>query len=220
MNSWQLLLRCGAGLVVLLGASLLGCSRDSAATQGLAVCSWPFESNGRGITNVATPDTHATYWVMPFETNAWKSMVIQGRYPEARFVNFNTYNVSGAVSGTIADKDIVPDPGSANPFATPEATGPRNYTLTVSSSAVDSPNALRAESPLAFVVFRIYPPDQGADRTGGMGLPVVSLVAANGDTRRLEPCPFADAETSLPNLITLLRAGGFPRAADFLDRIF
>ena len=157
---------------------------------------------------------------MPFETNAWKSMVIQGRYPEARFVNFNTYNVSGAVSGTIADKDIVPDPGSANPFATPDATGPRNYTLTVSSSAVDSPNALRAESPLAFVVFRIYLPDQGADRTGGMGLPVVSLVAANGDTRRLEPCPFADAETSLPNLITLLRAGGFPRAADFLDRIF
>jgi hypothetical protein len=34
------------------------------------VCSWAFESNGRGITNIATPDTHATYWVMPFDSQA------------------------------------------------------------------------------------------------------------------------------------------------------
>lgn len=216
---WLLRLLRAASLAGLLGASLIGCSQHPPITHGLAACSWPFESNGRGITNVATPDTHATYWVMPFDTGAWKSMLIQGKYPEARFANFNSYTAAGALSSTIVDEDIIPDPGSTNPFAVPSATGLRNYTLTISSSASNAPNTLRAEGGLAFVVFRVYLPDQGVHRTGGMGLPVVSLVAPSGDVRRLEPCPFAEAETSLPDLVSLLRAGGFFGAADLLERI-
>jgi hypothetical protein len=38
-----------------------------AAAQVLPVCSWPLETTGQSTTNVAYPDTNATYWTMPFE---------------------------------------------------------------------------------------------------------------------------------------------------------
>jgi hypothetical protein len=54
---------------------------DRAAAQGLPLCSWPFEVTGRGLTNVATPDTNATYWVMPLDTNRWSTAIIDGGIP-------------------------------------------------------------------------------------------------------------------------------------------
>ena len=191
-----------------------------AAVPILPVCGWPFESNGQGITNVATPDTNATYWVMPFDTANWKAMIIQGTYPEARFFNFNSYTATGAVTDSIIDSDIAPDPGSTNPFATPIAGGRHTYSLSVSTTPSGSGNMLRVGgSRLAFVVYRVYLPDQGLDRTGAVGLPEVRMVAPDGRVRRLRPCPFADAETSLGNLAIALAISGFNDAAQFLQRI-
>jgi hypothetical protein len=68
-------------------------------------------------------------------------------------------------------------------------------------------------------VYRVYVADRGLDRTGGVGVPRVTLLAPNGSTRTLQPCPFADAESSLPNLIVLLRLNGFTDAANFLQGI-
>jgi hypothetical protein len=53
----------------------------------------------------------------------------------------------------------------------------------------------------------------GRDKTGGVGLPTVTLTDLSGNSRALRPCPFADAETSLPNLIFLLEAAGMSDAA-------
>ena len=50
-----------------------------AAAPLVPACSWPFESTGRGLTNVATPDTNATYWVMPVDTGLWGPVIIQGQ---------------------------------------------------------------------------------------------------------------------------------------------
>src|SRR5690242_2123226 len=91
-----------------------------AAAPILPVCSWPFEVTGQGITNVATPDTNATYWVMPLDLSRWRAMVIHGQYPDARFFNLSTYAANGSFIDSIYDQQIVPDPGSVNPFATPD----------------------------------------------------------------------------------------------------
>src|SRR4029077_21181434 len=71
----------------------------------------------------------------------------------------------------------------------------------------------------AFVVYRIYLPDKGRDRTGRVGVPAVTLTDFSGNSRTLKPCPFADAETSLGNLILVLEAAGMTDAAKFLGRI-
>ncbi len=206
---------CFASLALILGASV-----THAAAPLLPVCSWPFEVTGQGITNVATPDTNATYWVMPLDTNSWKAMIVQGQYPAARFVNFDTYTATGSLVDTIVDSSITPDPGSTNPFATPAANEPHDYTVTIGARTVGSANSVRVGgSRLAFIVYRVYLADQGLDRTGGVGVPAVSLLASDGTVRRLQPCPFAAAESSLSNLTLLLRASGFSDAANFLQGI-
>ena len=76
-----------------------------------------------------------------------------------------------------------------------------------------------APGRVSFVVYRLYVPDQGVDRTGRVGLPAVSVVDANGNARNLRPCPFTDTEASLSSLIILLRVNGLNDAANFLQRI-
>jgi len=179
------------------------------SAQVLPICSWPFEVTGHGLTNVATPDTNATYWVMPLDTKVWKAMVIRGAYPEARFVNFSTYSAIGSLVDSIIDTEIAPD-----------SDGSENYRIQVSPNAGTSGNNLQlGGSRLAFIVYRVYAPDQNRTRRGGVDLPAVTLVATDGNERTLQPCPFADAESSLSNLIILLRVNGFTDAANFLQGI-
>jgi hypothetical protein len=187
----------------------------------LPVCSWPFEVTGQGITNVATPDTNATYWVMPLDLSRWRAMVIHGRYPDARFFNLSTYAANGSFIDTVLDEGIVPDPGSANPFAeqSPQLAG-NNYTVTIGGTNPGSGSFLSTgDSRFAFIVYRIYLPRQDLDKTGGVGVPAVTLTDFSGNSRTLRPCPFADAETSLGNLVLLLEAAGMSDAAKFLGQI-
>lgn len=212
----KLLTRIGLGT---LFAGIGACS-SHAAVPRLPVCSWPFESNGHGLTNIATPDTHATYWVMPLDTAHWRAMVVHGIYPATPFFNFTTYTATGSLIDTLFDADIAPDPGSTNPFQTSGASGPENYTITISAGKPGAGNFLSsAGTPLVWVVFRVYLPDKGLDATGGAGLPAVTLIDTGGNTHVLQPCPFAEAETSLGGMIILLRANGFTDAANFVQRI-
>jgi hypothetical protein len=207
---------------ILITAFILvsGMTGGRAATFRLPICSWPFEANGQGITNIATPDTNATYWVMPFDTGSWKTMILRGRYPDARFFNVSTYASNGASVASIYDSNIAPDSGSTNPFATTTPDQHRNYTVTIGAGSNGAANALAvAPGRLTFVVYRVYIPDQGRDARGGVELPVVSLVDGSGTVRTIKPCPFAGAETSLPNLAVLLATSGFAEAANFLQQI-
>jgi hypothetical protein len=169
---------------------------------------------------IATPDTNATYWVMPLDTAHWRAMVVHGVYPSAPFFNFTTYTATGAQIDTIFDADITPDLGSTNPLATPGASGPENYTIAISAGSSASSNVLSvAGTPLAWIVYRIYLPDQGLDATGGVGVPAVTLIDARRKHANAEALPIAEAETSLTGLIILLRADGFTDAANFLQQI-
>ena len=126
---------------------------------------------------------------MPLDTASWKTVSIHGKYPAARLFNFTTYTDTGRLEDSVLDRDIGPDPGSTNPFSSLTAAGLQNYTLTISAADAATPNTLRlAPSRVTFVVYRLYVPDRqslarqafensrpGADRTGGAGLPSVSV---------------------------------------------
>jgi hypothetical protein len=197
-----------------------GAAVSYGATPVLPVCSWPFEVTGHGITNVATPDTNATYWVMPLDLSRWRAMIIHGQYPDARFFNFSSYTANGGFIDTIFDERIVPDLGNTNPFAPPGTEIAGNYTVTISTANRGLSNFLSTGgSHFAFIVYRIYLPDKGKDRTGGVGVPAVTLTDFSGDSRTLKPCPFSEAETSLGNLVLLLEAAGMTDAANFLGQI-
>jgi hypothetical protein len=205
-----------------ISAMVLGIPVAYAAVPLLPVCSWPVESTGQGILNVATQDTNTTYWFMPIDTNRWKSVVIQATYPNARFFNFATYSARGLLIDTLFDSDIVPDRGRSNPFAIATRSGSKrdSYTVTIGASNVGSSNFLSVGgNRLAFLVYRVIVPDQGLDRSGGVGVPAVTLVAQDGSMRRLPPCPFAAAASSLGNMIPVLIASGFTEAAQFIQGI-
>lgn len=214
--------RLFAALTLALCSLLAACSGRSGGAQSIPlplVCSWPFESDGRGITNVATPETHATYWVTPLAAS--ETMVLHGHYPRARFFDITTYATNGSIIGSLPDSGIAPDPGSTNPFAMlATGAGPQNYTITIGGQGSAGSNRLGVGTgALAFVVIRVYLPDSGQDNTGGVGLPTVSLVGANGATRSLPTCPFTSAEVAVGNLIILLATNGFADAAKFLQVI-
>ncbi len=208
-----------SGFLLLLTAFPLG----RAAAQGLPLCSWPFEVTGHGLTNVATPDTNATYWVMPVDTSRWSAVIIDGRYPNARFFNFSTYQATGSLVDSVFDASIAPMLGT-NPFAVklppPKDNASNTYRMQISRAASPSGNNLGfGASRLQFVVYRVYAADSTYDRTGGAKVPSVTLVASTGMTRQLQPCPFADTDSSVANLILLLRVNGFTDAANYLEGV-
>jgi hypothetical protein len=211
-----------AALTLALCSLLAACAGRIGATQAVPlplVCSWPFESDGRGITNVATPETHATYWVMPLAAS--ETMVLHGQYPRARFFDVTSYATDGSIIGSLPDSGIMPDPDSTNPFATTDTgAGLHTYTITVSGQRSAEGNRLGVGTgTLAFVVIRVYLPDRGQDNTGGVGLPTVSLVGVNGVTRSLPPCPFTPAEVAVGNLVIVLASNGFSDASKFMQVI-
>ncbi|MBV8576900.1 MAG: hypothetical protein JOZ58_17915, partial [Acetobacteraceae bacterium] len=201
-------------------AIVLKLAAVQAAVPQLPLCSWPVESTGEGILNVATQDTITTYWFMPVPTSVASSIVIQGIYPKARLFNFASYDEKGGLIGTLNDTNIVRDAGSTNPFSTPVASGVNSYTVSLSTGGSGSANTLNMGSgPLAYIVYRVILPDQGLDRSGGVGAPVVSLVSKTGGVRRLQSCPFAVAGSSIGNMIPFLVASGFSDAAAALEEI-
>jgi len=201
----------------------LGLPAAYAALPLVPVCSWPVESTGHGLLNVATQDTNTTYWFMALDTKRWKTITITGQYPKARLFNITSYGATGLLIDTISDQEIVSDAGSTNPFTSqtiPPAGSPQNYTITLGPGAPGASNFLSVgQGPLVLLVYRVVAPNAGSDLAGGVKVPDLTLTARNGSTLRPPPCPFAAAETSLGGMITVLIASGFSQAADFLQSI-
>src|SRR5262249_36535863 len=121
--------------------------------------------------------------------------------------------------------DLMADAGSTNPFADPTATEPHHYpvhyTLTIAGDTASAGNQLRfGPSRLAFIVYRLVVPDHGVHRAGGGALPAGTLGGPGGPQRALQPCPFANTDSSLAWLIMSLRAADFDEAADVLQNAF
>jgi len=162
---------------------------SSAQASGSLPCSWPVEVTGKGITNAFNPDTDATYWLMPVDTTRWTQMSVAGEYPTARFFSFVTYFETGGAVDTIIDTNLAPNPGSTNPFQPGSSSGPHRYTLTIDGNATGPGNHIHwGNTQFAYIIYRVYVPDLGKNREGGVPLPAVTLEDANGNAFPLPVC--------------------------------
>jgi hypothetical protein len=172
------------------------------------------ETDGSGITNVAYPDTDATYWTMPVDTSQYPQVIIQGQYPQSRFFSFTTYVAQGASAGSILDVDINPDAGSSNPFQQTPPLQQHNYTINVGGMAGQSNQVNFGSTTLAWILYRIYVPNQGLNRLAGVPLPTVTLVDASGGTHAIAPCN-TPRNQQVNQLINDLQADGLNQLADY-----
>ncbi|MGA8439868.1 MAG: hypothetical protein WB762_10350 [Candidatus Sulfotelmatobacter sp.] len=181
-----------------VAVSLCSSTPSRAQDSPTVPCSWPVEVTGHGKTNAFNPDTDATYWLMPVNTTQWKQMIVAGEYSTARFFSFVTYFQRGGAVDSIIDANLAPNPGSSNPFQPGSTAEIHHYTLTIDGNAAGSANHIRwGNTELTYVVYRVYVPDMGKDREGGVALPAVTLLDANGTAYPTQICSSSTA--SLPS---------------------
>ncbi len=137
--------------------------------------------------NIAFPDDSANYWVGVYQALPGTRLRITGRFPHARYMSFNVYDQLQRPLDAIADVNIKPDAGSANPF-TPGAdrtAGKRNYTVFVDfgpKPAAPAPNTIYTGTGQNGVpnyngtlIYRIYIPDRLRNEFGDTAIPTVQL---------------------------------------------
>ncbi|MEM7021206.1 MAG: hypothetical protein AAF637_01305 [Pseudomonadota bacterium] len=108
--------------------------------DGIPFCAWWFVTDVDNF-NIAFPDANATYWAMPFLVGLQDEVIIEGVYPDERYMSLALYNQfldpysyttpTGEVfSSNLADYQIDPDRGSENPWQV-EAEPGGSYTVTI-----------------------------------------------------------------------------------------
>jgi hypothetical protein len=172
----------------IIGAVLLVPLFGAAAAPPVP-CSWPFKLDADTL-NTAFPDQSATYWGTRFVGVPGARIVVRGRYPDARYFSLHAYDDLQRPVGSLADRDIIPDAGSLNPFVTPGAVAGGTYTAYVAFTgrpATPASNTLYAgamtdgtPNPSGFMLYRVYVPDDPADQAGGVGVPDLSLELPGG----------------------------------------
>lgn len=133
-------------------------------------------------------------------------LTIMGEYPRARSLSWTMYGGQGGQQ--ITDTEILPDPGSINPFINGKdrLAKLRSYTIRVIQGAVPSdptqitPNTLFQGGPTPtpfgnFLCSRIYVPDKGTEPFGNTRLPRVSLRLQSGEVLQGAPmCQRLDSQ--------------------------
>jgi hypothetical protein len=185
------------------------CSPGVSTAQSLRTptCAWQFEWTPSGLGNWLFPDTGSRWWYMPIDPQ-WQKVTITGRYPKARFFSFAVYDnapVSTALADHLFDAQIVPDPGSVNPFETPDSSGsstnrPQNYTMTLTRTDSKAGNVLRLHADTGWLIYRLYLPNAGEGSMGGMPLPSISITDARGQTTPLPACATVNRQSELAAL--------------------
>ncbi|WP_277831562.1 hypothetical protein [Speluncibacter jeojiensis] len=204
----------------------------TAAPTPSPLCAWRYMSNST-VLNVAFPDANATYWVLPYALGPNTTLELSGTYPAARYFSLNTYGTDFNTVDTLRDNQIVPDPGSANPFGNAGAAAPtptnRSWHATVVPGAADhARNQIRGlpaaagSAPIGFLIIRVYVPDNPNSAPGGVPLPEVTAKIGSGAALPMQPCgavfdpaaytgPIADAATAgFENVIAKAASGAFP----------
>jgi hypothetical protein len=160
--------------------------------------------------NVLFPDSSAQYWTADYRSIPGTHIRIDGVYPYARYTSWNVYDPVLRPFTHKADIDIVPDPGSANPFlpGAPRMTpvAQRHYTLFVTFDAdfKPGPNTIYVDpskNPAGVFTLRVYVPDRGRDVTGGVGLPQVTW-EPNSDTTAPVASPCRELEKPSVSTVT------------------
>jgi hypothetical protein len=191
--------------------------RRHAPAAQLSTCFWegPISTEvptTRGVDgrNFFFPEESATYWLARFQLPAGARLLLHGRYAHARHQSLSAY-AGGVPTNALADFEIVPDPGSTNPFApgTPRNRKRRSFTVTVLEQDPPPPGTPRPANTLysgapggtpSELLLRVYLPDRKRDLTGDSGLPRPEVVLADGTVLRDEAACAAinDPNRALP----------------------
>jgi len=218
-------------MAVLL-AAMAGATATPAHAQSepaLRDCGWTSKVSGDQA-NALYPDEAAKYWNAALPIPPGGHIEVKGRFPRARYMSFHSYDQRALAIDALADVELRPDAGSTNPFAVGAArtAAARGYTMRVVNDRAPAsgrpPNTLYTEnadgtrtsraSGGSFFTIRVYEPDRGLDDTGGVGLPRLTLVTADGSRRSAGECPPALAPDSgaTGTLADLGFAGSLPKA--------
>ncbi|WP_408014588.1 hypothetical protein [Rhodococcus xishaensis] len=210
---------------MLVAPSALAQSSEAVDTSDRGMCAWRFMSDGE-VGNIAFPDTNATYWVLPYALGPETSIELSGNYPAARYFSLNTYGTGLDTIDTLRDALISPDAGSSNPFSDSPAENlspdERQWTATLVPGPADhARNEIQAlrpgGSPVGFLIYRVYVPDDAASQSGGVPLPEVRY-NIRGNEVPIQPCaePFGYQPSEGSGLMTGLRPEGRPSLLDSL----
>ncbi len=195
---------------VVTGCAAVACALGLAAparAQGPDArnCGWALKVSGDQA-NILYPDEAAKYWAAILPIPPGGAIEAKGRFPHARYLSFHTYDVATTAIDALADVDLVPDPGSLNPFkpgadrTTPDDR--RGYTIRMvgerkpagggAPNTIYTENADGSKSTRSLgggsLTLRVYEADRGLDDSGGVGLPTLTLVAADGTRTTLPEC--------------------------------
>jgi hypothetical protein len=172
-------------------------------------CAWQFEWTPFGLGNWLWADTANRWWYMPIDKQ-WQQLTITGVYPKARFFSVAVYDnapIATAVADHLFDAQIVPDPDSSNPFATPDAVSHNpsaqldsTYTITVTRSDNTADNTLQLHADTGWLLYRLYLPNAGEGSMGGVPLPEIKVTDASGQTTTLSTCPVFNRQSELSQL--------------------
>ncbi len=181
--------------------SVVAAQSPAASPSSVQGCAWPV-AESIATSNVLAPDSNAAYWLEPFVVQSNLRISIAGRFPDARYASFNVYDSAthaftrNGVGSALADYQIAPDPGSANPWQE-QATPGGHFTVTLRTDvAPHQANTLplapagTANGRPGYIEYRIYLPAGGNAAT----VPLPSLTFQQGSTSRtLQVCahPFA-----------------------------
>ena len=172
-------------------------------------CAWQFSWTPFGLGNWLWADTANRWFYMPIDKK-WQQLTITGVYPKARFFSFAVYDnaqVSTGLADHLFDAEIVPDPGSGNPFATPHpgsgkpsAKPDPTYTITVTKSNNTADNVLQLNAKTGWLIYRLYLSNAGEGSMGGVPLPKVKVTRVNGKTTLLQTCPTFNRQSEIAQL--------------------
>jgi hypothetical protein len=145
--------------------------------------------------NYGLNDSGATVWVAVYSLpDEGARITVEAAFPYARFMSLITYPVEGGTIDALADRDIIADNGSTNPFVegNPRNDPSRRYLVTLASgpppeeSNSSNDNVLyggpSGAGSVGLMVYRVYVANSGKDGSGGVGLPRVTLHMADGTT--------------------------------------
>jgi len=214
-----------AAALALAGLAPAGAAADRGDLVGgrFSDCFWNYGAFGVHDFNIAYPDAGATYWVAGFRRPPGSQLVLRGKYPHARYMSFQTYDLLGRGVDALADYQLDPRPGSTNPFrgGAERSVRRRSFELSV----VHEPNpgfplqayngeparnrlyAVADSGPITepdgsgvheldLLMVRVYVPDRGRNLTGGVGLPKPTLTLADGTVLRGQAlCDAVDSES-------------------------
>jgi hypothetical protein len=166
-------------------------------------CKWTHEIAPDRVRSPVQMDIHAAYRIFAFKSDGSIGYRVRSQFPHAAFLSYTLYK-DALVYAALLDRDIEPDPGSSNPFREGELVdaADRAYTITVlPDGAVPDgsvanpifmpPRARHAGLVTLVLVQRIYLPEPGEDRYGGIDEPTIEPFVASAPATPAA-CPGGD----------------------------